>query len=97
MSEKEIINKIFARFEEFINFNDLMLVNREELKVAWAVRDPDGKTLKGFLRIGRRHIPFYAAFNEEAELTLWIPNIGHIFYPKKTIENFIEENEGEKE
>nr|WP_012548825.1 hypothetical protein [Acidianus hospitalis]ACI15717.1 hypothetical protein [Acidianus hospitalis W1] len=96
MSEKEIIDKIFARFEEFINFNDLMLVNREELNVVWAVRDPDGKMLKGFLRIGRRHIPFYASFNDKTELTLWILGIGHIFYPDKVVMNFIEEVESEK-
>jgi hypothetical protein len=95
MSEKEIIDKIFARFEEFINSNDLMLVNIEELKVVWAVRDPDGKTLKGFLRIGRRHIPFYAAFHENNDLTLWIPGIGHIFYPDKVVKNFLEEDEKE--
>ncbi|AKA73865.1 hypothetical protein SULI_08035 [Saccharolobus solfataricus] len=92
MSEKEIIDKIFARFEEFINSNDLMLVNIEELKVVWAVRDPDGKTLKGFLRIGKKHIPFYASF-KKTELTLWIPSIGHIFYPDKVVKNFLEEDE----
>ena len=97
MSEKEIIDKIFARFEEFINFNDLMLVNREELKVVWAVKGADGKTLKGFLRIGTKHVPFFAHFNDKTELTLWILGIGHIFYPKEAIENFIEEAEGEKE
>jgi len=96
MSEKEIIDKIFARFEEFINSNDLMLVNIEELKVVWAVRDPDGKTLKGFLRIGKKHIPFYASFNEKTELTLWIPSIGHIFFPENTIQTFLEEVESEK-
>ncbi|PVU76238.1 hypothetical protein DDW12_10650 [Sulfolobus islandicus] len=95
MSEKEIIDKIFARFEEFINSNDLMLVNIEELKVVWAVRD--GKTLKGFLRIGRRHIPFYASFNEKNDFTVWITGIGHIFFENKTIQTFLEEIEGEKE
>jgi len=95
MSEKEIIDKIFARFEEFINFNDLMLVNIEELNVVWAVRDPDGKTLKGFLRIGKKHIPFYASFNKN-DLTVWIPGIGHIFFENKTIQTFLEE-EDEKE
>jgi hypothetical protein len=95
MSEKEIIDKIFARFEEFINYNSQMLVNREELKVVWAVRDSNG--IKGFLRIGKKHIAFYASFNEKrGDLSLWIPGIGHIFYPKKTIENFIEEIESEK-
>jgi hypothetical protein len=90
MNEKEIIDKIFARFEEFINSNDQMLVNIEELKVVRAVRDPGGKTLKGFLRIGKKHIPLYASFTEKTELTLWIRNIGHMFYPGKVIENFIE-------
>jgi hypothetical protein len=96
MSEKEIIDKIFARFEEFINFNSQMMVNREELKVVWAVRDWNG--IKGFLRIGKKHIAFYASFNEKTELTLWIPGIGHIFYPDKVVRNFLEEEEeGEKE
>jgi hypothetical protein len=95
MNEQEVIDKIFARFEEFINFNSQMLVNREELKVVWAVRDR--KVLKGFLRIGRKHIPFYAAFNENNDLTLWIPGIGHIFFENKTIQTFLEEIEGEKE
>jgi hypothetical protein len=95
MSEKEIINKIFARFEEFINFNSQMLVNREELKVVWAVRDSNG--IKGFLRIGKKHIPFYASFNEKNDLTVWIQGIGHIFFENKTIQTFLEEFEGEKE
>jgi hypothetical protein len=94
MSEKEIIDKIFARFEEFINFNSQMMVNREELKVVWAVRDWNG--IKGFLRIGKKHIPFYASFNKN-DLTVWIPGIGHIFFENKTIQTFLEENEGEKE
>ena len=94
MSEKEIIDEIFARFEEFINSNSQMLVNREELKVVWAVRD--GKTLKGFLRIGRRHISFHASFNDKNDLTVWIPGIGHIFFENKTIQTFLEE-EDEKE
>jgi len=93
MSEKEIIDEIFARFEEFINSNSQMLVNREELKVVWAVRD--GKTLKGFLRIGRRHISFHASFNDKNDLTVWIPGIGHIFYPDKVVKNFLEEDEKE--
>jgi len=94
--KRDSIDKIFARFEEFINSNDLMLVNREELKVVWAVRDR--KVLKGFLRIGRKHIPFYAAFNENNDLTLWIPGIGHIFFENKTIQTFLEEEEeSEKE
>jgi len=93
MSEKEIIDEIFARFEEFINSNSQMMVNREELKVVWAVRD--GKTLKGFLRIGRRHISFHASFNDKNDLTVWIPGIGHIFYPDKVVKNFLEEDEKE--
>ena len=93
MNEQEVVDKMIARFEEFINFNSQMMVNREELKVVWAVRD--GKTLKGFLRIGRRHIPFYAAFHENNDLTLWIPGIGHIFYPDKVVKNFLEEDEKE--
>jgi len=92
--KRDSIDKIFARFEEFINSNSQMLVNREELKVVWAVRY--GKTLKGFVRIGRRHVPFHASFNEKTELTLWIPSIGHIFYPEKVIENFIEEEDEKK-
>jgi hypothetical protein len=95
MSEKEIINKIFARFEEFINYNSQMMVNREELKVVWAVRDSNG--IKGFLRIGKKHIPFYASFNKN-DLTVWIQGIGHIFFENKTIQTFLEEEEeGEKE
>ena len=94
MSEKEIIDKIFARFEEFINYNNQMLVNREELKVVWAVRDRE--TLKGFLRIGRKHVPFYASFNKNNDLTIWIPGIGHIFFENKTIQTFLEEIESEK-
>ena len=93
MNEQEVIDKIFASFEEFINYNSQMMVNREELKVVWAVRD--GKVLKGFLRIGRKHIPFYAAFHENNDLTLWIPGIGHIFYPDKVVRNFLEEDEKE--
>ena len=95
MSEKEIIDKIFARFEEFINSNSQMLVNREELKVVWAVRDSNG--IKGFLRIGKKHIPFYASFNEKNDLTVWILGIGHIFFENKTIQTFLEEIESEKE
>jgi hypothetical protein len=95
MSEKEIIDKIFVRFEGFINYNSQMLVNREELKVVWAVRDRE--TLKGFLRIGKKHIPFYALFNEKNDLTVWIPGIGHIFFENKTIQTFLEEIEGGKE
>ena len=94
MSEKEIIDKIFARFEEFINSNSQMLVNREELKVVWAVRDSNG--IKGFLRIGKKHIPFYASFNEKNDLTVWILGIGHIFFENKTIQTFLEEIESEK-
>ena len=95
MNEQEVVDKMIARFEEFINFNSQMMVNREELKVVWAVRDPDGKTLKGFLRIGKKHIPFYASFNKN-DLTVWIPGIGHIFFENKTIQTFLEE-EDEKE
>jgi len=95
MSEKEIIDKIFARFEEFINFNSQMLVNREELKVVWAVRD-SSNGIKGFLRIGRKHIPFYAYFNKNNDLTVWIHGVGHIFFENKTIQTFLEEVESEK-
>jgi len=59
----------------------------------WAVKGADGKTLKGFLRIGTKHVPFFAHFNDKTELTLWIPGIGHIFYPDKVVRNFIEEEE----
>jgi hypothetical protein len=94
MNEQEVVDEIFARFEEFINSNDLVIVKMEELKVVWAVRD--GKTLKGFLRIGRKHIPFHASFNEKNDLTVWIPGIGYIFYRNNIIKNFLEEIEDEK-
>jgi len=91
-TEKEIRETIFGSFEKFLNSNDLMVTKTEELKVVWAVRGADGKSLKGFLRIGRKHVPFYASFMGKNDLTVWITGIGHIFYPEKVIvENLKEE------
>ena len=84
-----MVDKIFNNFEEFVNSNELMLIKAEKLQIVWAVRGANGKTIKGFAKIGRKHVPFYATFMGKNDLTMWIPGIGHIMFPEKFVKGFL--------
>ncbi|WP_039698591.1 hypothetical protein [Saccharolobus islandicus] len=96
MNEEEMVNKVFARINEFLNSNNQILFNVEELKVVWAMKD--GYTMKGFLRIGKKHVRFWLVYNKNTgAFEFWIPGIGAMVFKQKTVEKFLEEVKEEEE
>lgn len=93
MSE-DVFQFIVNRLESFLNSNDQILVNVQRLKVAWAVRD--GDTVKGFLLIGKRPVPFMVLQNSYGEIEVWIKGIGKVTFTRETVETFIEEVKAEE-
>ena len=90
MNAADMFKFVANRLESFLNSNDQILVNVQRLKVAWAVRD--GDTVKGFLLIGKRPVPFMALYNEKyGEVEIWIKGIGKVTFTRETVETFIDE------
>ena len=91
----DVFQFVVNRLEDFLNSNDQMLVNIEEVKVVWAVRDITG-SVKGFLRLGKRHIPFMVLQNSYGEVEVWIKGLGRIVFDTSTIQTFIDEVKAEE-